>query len=90
LTQARDRGSLRTMKYLFWVPMLLALGGNAYACPDGGSAPCRAVPGSFFGFEPSSREITFNVLPAPELDPGTGLSAVLLLAGTLIVIRGKR
>lgn len=36
-----------------------------------------------------------NIIPAktvaaPEIDPGTGLSAVLLLCGALLVIRGRR
>ena len=28
--------------------------------------------------------------PVPEIDPGSGLSAVALLSGALLVIRGRR
>lgn len=72
------------MRYLIILALLLPA--LSLACPDGGSAPCR--PGDHFSFEPG-RGPSFT-LSAPELDPGAGLSAVLLLAGTLVVIRGRK
>jgi hypothetical protein len=41
-----------------------------------------AVVGSVLAVPPSA--------PAPEIDPGTGASALTLLSGVLLVIRGRR
>lgn len=31
-----------------------------------------------------------SAVPVPEIDPGSGMSALALLAGTLLVIRARR
>jgi hypothetical protein len=31
-----------------------------------------------------------NLEPVPEIDPGSAVSALVLLSGTLLVIRGRR